>query len=154
MRAALLDELVKHLQREKHNRGFLLFLFPIVQSVECVLYLLGSGHESLHLELLKYVLYFGVVFQQVRIDFRCALLQLVGAAVLYPLLVGIPFGDIYAVARCELDAVAGENHTHTDRDILHDWHSVFLAAFQSKNDVSFYIHNWVRLKFNTQIYTQ
>ena len=82
------------------------------------------------------------------------MLQLVGAAVLYPLLVGIPFGDIYAVARCELDTVAGENHTHTDGYILHDWHSVLFPAFQSKNDVSFDIHNWVRLKFNTQIYTQ
>lgn len=101
-----------------------------MQSVERVLYLLGGGHESLHLELLKYVLYFGVVFQQVRIDFRCALLQLIGAAVLYPLFVGIPFGDINAVACCELDAVAVENNTHTDRDILHDWYSVLLAAFQ------------------------
>ena len=133
---------------------FLLSLFPIMQPVERILYLLGGGHESLHLELLKYVLYFGVVFQQVRIDFRCALLQFIGTSVLHTLLVGIPFGDIYAVARCELDTVTGENHAHTDGDILHDWHSVFLAAFQSKNDVSFDIHNWVRLKFNTQIYTQ
>ena len=101
-----------------------------MQPVECILYLLGSGHESLHLELLEDVLYFGVVFQQVRIYFRCALLQLVGTSVLYPLLVGIPFSDIYAVTRCELDTVAGENHAHTDGDILHDWHSVFLAAFQ------------------------
>ena len=130
LRAALLDKLVKHLQRKKHHRGFLLFLFPIVQSVECILYLLGSGHESLHLELLEDVLYFGIVSQQVRIDFRCALFQLVGAAVLYPLLVGIPFGDINAVACCELNAVAVKNNTHTDRDILHDWYSVLLAAFQ------------------------
>lgn len=101
-----------------------------MQSVERVLYLLGSRHESLHLKLLEYILDFGVVFQQVRIDFRCALLQLIGAAVLYPLFVGIPFGDINAVACCELDAVAVENNTHTDRDILHDWYSVLLAAFQ------------------------
>lgn len=101
-----------------------------MQSVERVLYLLGSRHESLHLKLLEYILDFGVVFQQVRIDFRCALLQLVGASVLYPLLVGIPFGDINAVARCELNAVAVKNNTHTDRDILHDWNSVLLPAFQ------------------------
>ncbi len=101
-----------------------------MQSVERILYLFGCGHKSLHLKLFEYILNFGVVFQQVRIDFRCALLQLVGASVLYTLLVGIPFGDIYAVARCELDAMAGKNHTHTDRDILDDWHSVFLAAFQ------------------------
>lgn len=101
-----------------------------MQSIECVLYLLGSGHESLHLELLEYVLYFGVVFQQVRIDFRCALLQFIGTSVLHTLLVGIPFGGINAVACCELDAVAVKNNTHTDRDILHDWYSVLLAAFQ------------------------
>lgn len=101
-----------------------------MQSVECVLYLLGSRHESLHLELLEDVLYFGVVFQQVRIDFRCTLLQLVGASVLHTLLVGIPFSDINAIACRELDAVAVKNNTHTDRDILHDWHSVLLAAFQ------------------------
>lgn len=101
-----------------------------MQSVECVLYLLGSRHESLHLKLLEYILDFGVVFQQVRIDFRCTLLQLVGASVLYTLLVGIPFGNINAVACCELNAVAVKNNTHTDRDILHDWNSVLLAAFQ------------------------
>lgn len=101
-----------------------------MQSVERILYLLGSRHESLHLELLEDVLYFSVVFQQVRIDFRCTLLQLVGASVLYTLLVGIPFGNINAVACCELNAVAVKNNTHTDRDILHDWYSVLLAAFQ------------------------
>ena len=101
-----------------------------MQSVERILYLLGSRHKSLHLELLEYILDFGVVFQQVSIDFRCALLQFVGTSVLYTLLVGIPFGDINAVACCELDAVAVKNNTHTDRDILHDWHSVLLAAFQ------------------------
>lgn len=124
-----------------------------MQSVERVLYLLGSRHKSLHLELLKDVLYFGVVFQQVRIDFRCTLLQLVGASVLHTLLVGIPFGNINAVACCELDAVAVKNNTHTDRDILHDWHSVLLAAF---NEKMMFLLMFIAgcIKINTQIYTQ
>ena len=43
---------------------------------------------------------------------------------------------------------------HTDGYVLYDWHTVLFPALQCKNDVTFDIHNWVRLKFYTQIYTQ
>ena len=58
------------------------------------------------------------------------------------------------VARCKLYTLACEYHTHTDRHILCDWHTVFLPAFQCENDVSFDIHNWVCLKIDTPKYTQ
>ena len=44
--------------------------------------------------------------------------------------------------------------THTDGYVLHDWNAVLFAAFRCKNDVSFDVHDWVYLKFRTQIYTQ
>ena len=75
-------------------------------------------------------------------------------SVLYTLLVCIPLGYINAVAGCKLDAVACVYDTHTDGNVLHDWNSVLFAAFRCKNDVSFDVHDWVYLKFCTQIYTQ
>src|SRR5699024_12761510 len=44
--------------------------------------------------------------------------------------------------------------SHTDGYVLYDWHTVLFPALQCKNDVALDIHNWVRLKFYTQIYTQ
>lgn len=76
--------------------------------------------------------FFGIVFQQVRIDFGCALLQLVGASVLYPLFVSIPFGYVNPVACCKLDALACVYDTHTDWYVLYDWHTVLLPALQCK----------------------
>jgi len=102
--------------------------------------LCGGRHGSLNLELLEDVLYFRIVTQQVGVNFGCALFQLVGASRLYTLLVGVPFGCVNAVARCKLDALAGEYHTHTDGHILHDWYAVLLSAFQRKDDVSLDIH--------------
>ena len=43
---------------------------------------------------------------------------------------------------------------NTDGYVLYDWHTVLFPALQCKNDVALDIHNWVRLKFYTQIYTQ
>ena len=71
-----------------------------------------------------------------------------------PVVVGIPFGYVNPVACCKFDALACVYDTHTDRHVLYDWHTVLLPALQCKNDVTFDIHNWVRLKFYTQIYTQ
>ena len=84
----------------------------------------------------------------------CSSDLLVGTSVLYPLLICIPFGYVNPVARCKLDALAGKDDTHTDGYVLYDWHTVLFPALQCKNDVALDIHNWVRLKFYTQIYTQ
>ena len=138
---AFLDELPEHLHRCE-RQGLLLFLLPLfaMQVVESLLHLCGGRHSSLNLERLEDVLYFRIVAQQVGVDFGCALFQFVGAARLYTLLVGVPFGCVDAVARCKLNALAGKYHTHTDRHILHDWYAVLLPAFQRKDDVSLDIH--------------
>ena len=111
-------------------------------------------HGFPHLELLEHILNLGIIFQKVSIDFGRALLQLVGASILYPLLVSIPLGHINAVARCKLDALACVYHAHTDRHIFYDRNAVLFPALQCEDDISFDIHIWVCLKFNTQIYTQ
>ena len=145
-----LMEIEKKWTQPIHNWGLIMNQFMLIFENRIQI----GRYGFLHLKLLEHVLHFGIVFQQVCIDFGCALFQLVGASVLYPLFVGIPFGYVNPVACCKLDALACVYDTHTDRHVLYDWHTVLLPALQCKNDVTFDIHNWVRLKFYTQIYTQ
>lgn len=72
--AALFYKLIEHLP--KADRGFFRLFFAGVfhSHVESFLQLLGRWHDFLHFKFLENILDFGIVFQQVRIDFGCTLL--------------------------------------------------------------------------------